>query len=151
MIAMPGMAQMYQELRMSCRPSPTSRPQLATLGSPRPRNETADSNRMAPATTSEDNTITGGRALGRISEMMMRRSLMPMDRQACTNSRSRSDRNSARVMRAIGVQLTMPMAITMLVSVEPRITTMVSTKIRFGMVWNSSATRMPISSTQPPK
>ena len=67
---------------------------------------------------------------------------MPMARQACTNSRSRSDRNSARVMRAIGVQLTMPMAITMLLSVEPRITTMVSTKIRLGMVWNSSAARM---------
>ena len=76
---------------------------------------------------------------------------MPMDRQAWTNSRSRNARNSARVMRAIEVQLTMPMAITMLESVEPRITTMVSTKIRLGMVWNSSAARMTISSTQPPK
>ena len=54
-------------------------------------------------------------------------------------------------MRAIGVQLTMPMAITMFCRVEPRITTMVSTKIRLGMVWNSSAARMLASSIQPPK
>src|SRR5215218_1222752 len=134
MMATPGMAQMYQELRMSWRPSPTSRPQLATLGSPRPKNDTADSNRMAPATTSEERTITGGRALGRISPTMMRPLPMPMARQACTNSRSRRAKNSARVMRAIEVQLTMPIAITMLVRVEPRITTMVSTKIRLGMV-----------------
>ncbi len=95
---------------MSWRPSPTSRPQLTTLGSPRPRKDTADSNRMAPATTSDDSTITGGRALGRISVTMIFKSPMPMERQACTNSRSRSARNSARVMRAIGVQLTTPMA-----------------------------------------
>ncbi len=76
---------------------------------------------------------------------------MPMARQACTNSRSRSARNSARVRRAIDVQLTMPMAITMLLRVEPRITTMVSTKIRLGIVWNSSDARMASSSTQPPK
>ena len=151
MMATPGMAQMYQELRISCRPSPTSRPQLATLGSPNPRNDTADSNRMAPATTSEESTITGGSALGSISPAMILKSPMPMARQACTNSRSRKARNSARVMRAIGVQLTMPMAITMLVKVEPRMTTMVSTKIRLGMVWNSSAARMAISSIQPPK
>ena len=136
---------------MSWRPSPTRRPQLARLGSPSPRNDTADSNRMAPATTSEDSTITGGRALGRISPTMMRPLPMPMARQACTNSRSRRAKNSARVMRAIEVQLTMPMAITMLVKVEPRITTMVSTKIRLGMVWNSSAARIATSSTQPPK
>src|SRR5205814_404986 len=106
MMATPGMAQMYQELRMSWRPSPISRPQLARFGSPSPRNDTADSNRMAPATTSEDSTITGGRALGRISPTMMRPLPMPMARQACTNSRPRKAKNSARGMPANEVQIT---------------------------------------------
>ena len=39
---------------------------------------------------------------------------MPMERQAWTNSRSRSDMNSARVNRAIGVQVTMPTAMVRL-------------------------------------
>src|SRR5258707_11047762 len=108
MIAAPGTAQMYQELRIRVRPSPISRPQLETLGSPRPRNDTADSNSTAPAMTSEDSTMTGGSALGRISPNMMRRFPMPMERQAWTNSRPRSDMNSARDNRAIGGQVTMP-------------------------------------------
>src|SRR5258705_6244049 len=54
--------------------------------------------------------MTGGSALGRISPNMMRRLPMPMERQAWTNSRSRSDMNSARVNLAIGVQVTIPTA-----------------------------------------
>jgi hypothetical protein len=151
MMATPGTAQMYQALRIRVRPSPIRPPQLETLGSPRPRNDTADSNSTAPAITSEDSTMTGGSALGRISPNMMRRLPMPMERQAWTNSRSRSDMNSARVNRAIGVQVTIPTAMVTYSIFCPRIETMVRTKIRFGMVWNSSVSRIRISSTQPPK
>ena len=76
---------------------------------------------------------------------------MPMERQAWTNSRSRSDRNSARVMRAIGVQLTMPMAITMLASVEPRIDHDGEHEDQVGDGLEQLGSRITISSTQPPK
>jgi hypothetical protein len=53
------------------------KPRLITLGSPRPRNESADSVRMAVATMSEPVTMIGERQFGRICANMMRGSDMP--------------------------------------------------------------------------
>ncbi len=116
MMAMPGMAQMYQELRMSCAPVADQPAPARDVGIAEAEEGDAPIRtgwrRPRPATTAR--SPAAGRWAGS-RETMIWKSLMPMERQACTNSRSRSDRNSARVMRAIGVQLTMPMAITMLV------------------------------------
>ena len=90
------------------------KPQLMTLGSPRPRKDSADSMRIAVATVSEPVTMIGDRQLGRTWRKMTRRSLMPRPMHACTNSRWRMARNSPRTSRATPGQLTTAMAMTML-------------------------------------
>jgi len=96
-------------------------------------------------------TTTGGRALGRISRKIRLASPTPRLRAASTNSRLRSDMNSARASRAGAVQLTMPMASTMFSIWLPRMATSASSSTKLGMVWNASVTRISTSSTQPPK
>ncbi len=67
---------------------------------PKPRNDRAASMMMAMPTISVVCTMIGLMALGRMWRKMMRRSRAPAARAASTNSFSRSDRNSARTIRA---------------------------------------------------
>ena len=115
-MASPGMAHSHHAVRRKVRPAPIMKPQLMTLGSPRPRKASADSMSIAVATISEPVTRMGESTLGRISRKMMRRSSMPSVTQACTNSRLRMASTSPRTSRAMGGQVTTAMAMTMLVS-----------------------------------
>ena len=63
---------------------------------------------------------------------------MPSVRPAWTNSRLRSDRNSARVSRAGAGHDTTPTAMVTVVSVEPNTATSTSSSTKFGRVWNAS-------------
>ena len=69
---MPGMAVRYHSVRSISRPAPIIEPQLITLASPRPRNASADSVRMAVATMIDAVTMIGAAAFGRIWRKMMR-------------------------------------------------------------------------------
>ena len=80
---------MYHSVRIVSRPSPIIVPQVITLGSPRPRNASPASVRMADATMTEIITITGGNAFGRMWRNMMRPWPIPIAMQDCTNSRWR--------------------------------------------------------------
>ena len=70
-IAIPGIAQSHQAVRRNSLPEPIMNPQLMTFGSPRPRNASADSIRIAVAVISEAVTSIGERTFGRISRKIM--------------------------------------------------------------------------------
>ena len=90
-------------------------PQLGVGGcTPRPRKLSPASSRIAFAMPNVAATITGARAFGSMWRKMMRPFDAPTVRLASTNSRSRSDRNSARTIRAIGGQPSKPITIMML-------------------------------------
>ena len=78
-----------------------------------PRNESALSVRIAPATPSVAETRTGEMAFGRICLKIIRVSRAPIARAAKTKSRSRNERNSARTSLATPIQLVKPMMIMM--------------------------------------
>ena len=99
----PGSAAKYQAVRSISRASPIMLPHDTALGSPMFMKDSADSIRMALATSTDVVTITGGSAFGRISRSAMRAWLKPRLRAACTNSDSRRVRNSARTSRAKGL------------------------------------------------
>src|SRR5258705_34014 len=85
-------------------------PHVACGGcTPSPRNESADSARIAAGTPSVIATRTGAIALGRMWRQMMRNALAPIDCDHRTHPRSRSDRNSARTTRATPSQPGRPM------------------------------------------
>ena len=69
---------------------------------------------------------------------------------ACTNSRALMVRTSPRTTRAIGGQLTVAMAMTRLAPEGARIATSTMAKMKEGMVWKNSVTRISTSSTMPP-
>ena len=148
---MPGIATRYQAVRKSERPMPTMLPQEMAFGSPSPRNDRADSVRMAEATMMEALTTMGAMALGRICVKMMRASLMPMRRHDATNSASRSFRNSARTRRATDGHEIAAMAKMMVATDGLTMTTMTIARRNGGMVWIASVMRISSSSTQPPK
>src|SRR4051794_9179170 len=150
-IAMPGSVAMYQAVRSAWRPMPIIVPQVIRSGSPRPRNDNPDSVRIADATMIEAITTIGARQFGRICVTMMRVSPMPTTTQDCTNSRSRSDRNCPRTRRAMAGQLTALIASTMVMIEARNNATSTTASRKFGMVWNSSVTRISESSTQPRK
>src|SRR5690606_37209146 len=64
--AAPGMAMMYHASRIWPRPMPIIVPQVITLGSPKPRKDSADSIRIAVAISTLDITVMEESALGRI-------------------------------------------------------------------------------------
>lgn len=136
---------------MSSRPAPIMEPQETTLGSPRPMKESAASIRMAEATITEEVTIRGGSALGRISRKMMRACPKPRLRAAMTKSFSRRARNSARESRATVGQDTMAMPMVMVHTVGWAMATSTTSSTKLGSVWKISITRTSRSSTQPPK
>ena len=97
--------------------------------SPRPKKDRAASNKIAEPMASVAETMSGGKALGKITRQMMRAWPAPMARSARTNSRFRYFMNSARVRRAVPVQLTTPMARVMVKSVgENSVTTTMANK-----------------------
>src|SRR5690554_2265899 len=109
-IATPGQTLIHQASRIMVREAPIMKPQLIMLRSPRPRNDRADSVRMAVATMKEAETITGDMALGRICDHTIRDGFWPITIDASTNSRCLRVMNSERTRRAAGGQDTAVMA-----------------------------------------
>src|SRR5207249_10477639 len=71
-MAIPGIVQSHHALRRKVRPAPIMKPQLMVFGSPSPRNDSADSMRIAVATMREPVTMIGERQLGRRWRKKMR-------------------------------------------------------------------------------
>src|SRR5207244_12364571 len=93
------------EILMKARASCRRVPQVGVGGwTANPRNESADSVRMAAATPKVAFTVIGPMALGIMCQKMMRESRAPEARAASTNSFSFSDRNTPRTIRASGIQ-----------------------------------------------
>ena len=105
---------------------------------------------MALATIRLASTMIGDSALGRISPKTMPVRLRPNTSAACTNSRDRSDMNSARTTRVTGGQDTMAMAATMLAMEGVKIATSTTASTKLGTVWKNSVKRIATSSTSPP-
>ena len=136
---------------MTVRPAPIMKPQDIRLGSPSPMKESALSSRIAVATVSDTTTRIGEIAFGRMWPSTMRAVLSPWHKAASTNSRPRSRRNSARVSRASGGQLTAPMVRMMVSSDGLKVATSRIARMKAGTVWNISVTRISTRSTLPPK
>ena len=149
-MAIPGMAHSHHAVRRTLRPAPTWNPQLITLGSARPRKESPDSIKIAVATMSEPRTMTGERQFGRMWRSMIRPSLIPSPTQAWTNSRSRIERNWPRTRRATAGHETTAMAMTVLRTDGLRMATSTMAKMKDGIVWKNSVTRIRRSSAEPP-
>ncbi len=80
-------------------------PHVGTGGfTPKPRNDSADSVRIAAATFSVTVTMIGPAEFGSRWRKMIRLSLEPSARAASTNSFSLSERTTPRTMRAVGIQ-----------------------------------------------
>ena len=117
---------------------------------PSPRNESPDSARIAAGTPSVIATSTGAIALGRMWRQMMRNALAPIDCDHRTNSRSRSDRNSARTRRATLIQPVRPMT-AMMVQIEGRRNpSTASNRKKRGKTSIRSTSRITIASVIPP-
>src|SRR5471032_668809 len=149
-MASPGNTLIHQAMRITLRPAPIMKPQDIRLGSPSPRNDRPLSSRMALATIRLASTMMGESALGRISRKMIAVRERPSTSAACTNSRERSDRNSARMTRATGGQETMAMAATIEAMLGEKIATRTTASRKLGTVWKNSVKRMMASSTAPP-
>ena len=149
-IARPGKVTAHHASTTKSRLKPIISPQLMTFGSPSPRNESPASNRIATPMVRVAETMRGGRALGRITRQMRRRLRAPMARAALTYSSSLILRNSARVSRATGGQLTTPMAMAMVVRLWLNRLTSTIANSRAGSTWKNSVRRISISSTKPP-
>ena len=112
-MARPGQSTRAGVTEMKFAPSKSSRPQVGKSGGkPRPRKERADSTMIALAMPKVAETMIGLSTLGRMWRVMMRRRRVPMLRAAVTNARSRSASTSPRTMRAVCIQLVMPMTNT---------------------------------------
>src|SRR5476649_2873638 len=148
-MARPGKTLIHQAMRITLRPAQIMKPQDIRLGSPSPRNDRPLSSRMALATIKLARTMMGERALGSISRKMIAVRERPSTSAACTNSRERSDRNSARMTRATGGHETMAIAATIEAMLGEKIATRTTASRKLGTVWKNSVKRM-ASSTAPP-
>ena len=98
---------------MKFAPSKSKRPQVGKSGgNPRPRNESADSVTMALAIPRVADTMIGLRMLGKICSIMIREEDTPTLLAARTNSRSFTTRVSPRTIRAVCIQLVIPITKT---------------------------------------
>ena len=95
-------------------------PQLTTLGSVKPRNDKPASNKIAEPTISADCTMIGGKAFGKIIPNINFEFDTPEALDAMTYSSSLILKNSARVILATAVQLTIPIAIVIMVRLAPK-------------------------------
>ena len=100
----------HHESKKYSRLEPIIRPQLIMFGSFSPRKLNPASNKMAVPMTSVAETISGGSALGSMTRHMMCALAAPMARAAFTYSSCLMRMYSARTSRAVGGQLTTPMA-----------------------------------------
>ena len=90
-------------------------------------------------------------ARDRITLAMIVRSRAPAARAPITNSRSRNFRNSARVSRAMPVQLVSPIAATTVDRLGEKTATTTIAKTRLGSTWKNSVTPISKLSILPPK
>ncbi len=98
----PGTIVRCGAVAMSAWPSSIIVPQDVSGGcTPAPRNDSADSSRIALAMMSGRKTITVEERFGRISASMIRKEPAPWDRAASTNSFSRSASTWPRIGRAM--------------------------------------------------
>src|ERR1700737_1981254 len=148
-IARPGNVHIHQAERSTSRPALIIRPQLIRFGSPRPRNDRPDSNRITLATSSEPTAISGEAQFGSRWRKTMRASPAPSPTQANTNSRPPREANSPRANRAMPGQDTRVMAAISLAAEGERIATSRIANMNDGMVWNSSVTRISATSSLP--
>src|SRR5262245_15457865 len=149
-MATPGTVTSHQASRRKARPAPIWKPQLIRSGAPRPRKDSADSIRIALATSNEPVTISGDKAFGSTWPTRIGMSRWPATMAACTNSRALMVSTSPRTTLAMGGQLTVAMAMTRLVPEGARMATNTMAKMKDGMVWKNSLTRIKRSSMTPP-
>ena len=95
-------------------------PQLTTFGSVKPRNDKPASNKIADPTINADCTIIGGNAFGKIIPNINFVFDTPEALDAITYSSSLILKNSERVILATAVQLTIPIAIVIIVRLAPK-------------------------------
>ncbi len=102
MMATPGKTASHHLLAINVsRLSASMLPHVGTDGgTPRPRKESAASERITLATLKEAMTVRGARMFGRIVRKMIEAVLSPRAWAASTNSFSLSESVSARTMRA---------------------------------------------------
>src|SRR2546422_5420379 len=101
-MASPGNSEVHGAVPSWSLPSAIMFPQLGTGdGTPMPRNDRLASSSMTLPMPSAADTISGAATLGRTWRRMMRAGRAPSARAAATNSRSRSDRTSARTRRLV--------------------------------------------------
>ncbi len=106
---------------------------------------------MAEPIDSVAATASGAIALGKMCVHMMRALRAPTQRAAVTNSCSLSCKNIERTMRATVIQLSRPMASTMVETDGPKNTDRAMMRKMPGMLSMMSVNRMMILSTTPPK
>ena len=153
MIATPGKTASHHLFATSVsRLSASILPHVGTSGgTPRPRKESAASDRMTLATLKDAITVNGARMFGRIVRKMMENVLSPMARAASTNSFSRSDKVSARTIRAYVTHCPTPSTRIRFHTPEPSTTrNMIASRMNGNASWMSPR-RMIRSSSQPPK
>src|SRR5215217_5334786 len=89
------------------------RPQVGTSdGKPNPRNERVDSKMIDAPTARVVATMIGLRTFGRMCLNINEWRLAPIERAESINSFSLSDRKLARTTRAVGIQLSTEMTVT---------------------------------------
>src|SRR3712207_1341852 len=89
------------------------RPQVGTSdGKPSPRKESADSVMIAAPTARVAATMIGLITFGRMCLKIKEERVAPIERAASTNSFSLLDRKLARTRRAVGIQVSALMTIT---------------------------------------
>ena len=88
--------------------------------------------------------------MGKISRNTIAACECPSTSAACTNSRDRSDRNSARTTRVTGGQETIAIAATIEPRLGEKIATSTIARMKLGTVWKNSVKHMIASSIAPP-
>ena len=117
-----------------------------TAGSwiPAPRNDSTASVRIATPTVSVKNTTMGPTAFGSMCRKMIRGADAPDARAASTNSFSRSERNSPRTIRAIGIHTSTHSTKMMPSTLFPYFEPSISNTATAGRIRNRSVTRIRI-------
>ena len=151
-MARPGNHTSHGATVMSGRPSLSMLPQVGVGGwTPKPRNDSNDSVRMACVTKSVTVTMIGPRQFGSMWRKMMRAVDAPLARAASTNSFSFNERNKPRTMRATPIQKNADRMNTTIPTVPPpRAFDITMRTTSSGMARNRSVMRIKRLSSRPP-
>src|SRR5690606_21384495 len=150
--ATPGMAISQGSNSIICLPSEIIRPQDGVGGcTPRPRNDSAASSRIAWAISSVATTIRLLTTFGMISRRMMRRVEQPIALAALTYSRSRTCSTEERMTTANRSHSSRPSTQTTTCSEPPRMATTASATSTTGMARRTLIRKVTTRSTRPPK